>query len=172
MNNPLKREMSEGEELIKEFLEEEAIDFKQEVEIPSLKEDDKLFRKADFYLPQYKVYVEFLGQWNKEEHKSRYIEKIKVYAANNIPCVYLYPDNLGILSFIFKRRLKKVLKKNKELKWQLFKLNWELFTEKVGLTAIILGFLIYYINNLTARILLILLLIYSLYKPFKESFLK
>lgn len=45
-----KREMTEGEELIKEFLEEQSIDFEQEKEIHGLKEDSKPFRIADFYL--------------------------------------------------------------------------------------------------------------------------
>ena len=125
MKDITKREMTEGEELIKEFLEGEGIDFKPEVEILNLKEDNKPFRKADLYLPQYKVYVEFLGQWNKEEHKKRYIEKMSVYRINNLPCIYIYPDNLGILGFIFKRRLKKVLREHKELRWQLFRINWE-----------------------------------------------
>ena len=35
------------------------------------------------------MYVEFFGQWNKdEESKERYREKKKIYHENNISCLY------------------------------------------------------------------------------------
>ena len=104
MEDKQKREMSEGEELIKEFLEEENIKFGQEVEINNLMGDNKSIRKADFYLLKYKVYIEFLGKWNNLEHRREYIKKMNVYKENNIPCIYFYPENLGIIGFLFKRR--------------------------------------------------------------------
>src|SRR3989344_6070820 len=115
---------SEGEEIIKEFFEEKSIDFKQQVKIEDLKNDDKPYRIADFYLPQYKVYVEFLGGWNFENARKEYNKKKRVYEENNKPCIYLYPDNLGVMSFIFKRRLRKELRKHKNLRWQLIKFNF------------------------------------------------
>ena len=104
---------SEGEELIGEYLQEEGIKFKSEIKIENLKNDVIPYRKADFYLPQYKVYIEFFGRWNIEKNKEKYREKKRIYELNNIPCIYLYPENLGTINFIFKRRLKDVLKKYK-----------------------------------------------------------
>jgi len=168
-----KNKSSEGEEFIKDFLESEDIKFRPEEKIEDLKGDDSSYRVADFYLPQYKVYVEFFGQWNvSEEHKKRYNKKKRVYRENKIPCVYLYPENLGILKFLLKRRIKDVLK-SQDMKWQLFKINWEIFKEENGLIAlIILGILIYYINNLIGRIVLSLLFIGVIYERLKKSFLK
>ncbi len=167
------RKETEGEEIIRMFLEDEAIEFKQEVEIPGLTGDFADFRIADFYLPQYKVYVEFLGQWNAgERHRERYKLKKDVYRENNIPCVYLYPENLGILKMIFKRRLKEQLTKRPELKLQLVKLNWRIFTEKFGFVGIILAFLVYYVPNFYWKGGLLIMLIAQIYSSIKESFLK
>ena len=169
----LKKEetFSEGEETIKEFFEEEGIRYEFQRKI-KLKDDRFENRIADFYLPQYKVYIEFLGQWNNQQDKERYKEKMRAYERNNVPCAYIFPDNLGILKTIFKRRLKKTLQKYPKLKWQLFKLNWNIFTQKIGLQLIILGFLIYYINGWSAKTILSVILVYCLYSGLKESFFK
>jgi len=168
-----KRKETEGEEIIRLFLEDEGIEFKQEAEIPNLRGDFADLRTADFYLLQYKVYVEFFGQWNAgDKHRERYKSKKEVYKNNNVPCVYLYPENLGILKFVFKRRLKAELTKHPELKWQLLKLNWTLFWEKFGLIGIAFGFLVYYIPNLYLKGGLLLLLIAHIYSSIKDSFLR
>ena len=112
---------SEGEQFIAEFLDYERINFKTEYKLSNLKGDEKSYRKADFYLPNYKVYIEFFGQWNQsEEANQRYREKKKIYKLNNIPCVYLYPENLGIIDYSFTKRMVKELK-NKNMLIQLFK---------------------------------------------------
>jgi len=70
--------LSEGEEFIREFLYERNITFEAQKELNDLKGDSKSHRVADFYLPKFDVYVEFLGQWNiSDEHKNRYKEKMK-----------------------------------------------------------------------------------------------
>jgi len=168
-----KNKISEGEEFIKDFLESEGIKFKPEKKIENLKGDDSSYRVADFYLPQYKVFVEFFGQWNvSEEHKKRYNKKRRIYRENKTPCVYLYPENLGILKFLLKRRIKDVLKSHR-MRWQLFKINWNIFQDEYGLVAlVIVGILIYSINDLTGKILLSLLFILIGYSRLKESFLK
>jgi hypothetical protein len=112
-------EPSEGEKIIAYFFDDQEIKYKKEVEIHDLKGDSKAFRKADFYLPKYKVYVEFLGQWDHPDRKRDYKEKMALYENNKKPCVYIYPDNLGTLNDIFKMRLQKELEKYPELKWQL-----------------------------------------------------
>jgi len=110
---------SEGEVFIKDFFESESIKYQSQVEINGLTGDSCSFRIADFYLPDYGVFVEFLGQWNKEEHRLRYNEKRAVYKENAVPCICFYPDNLGTIYFTFNKRLRVVLNehnKNRELR--------------------------------------------------------
>ena len=167
-----KQKMSEGEEVIKEFLEEEGIGYEFQKEISRLANDEKEFRVADFYIPQYKVYLEFFGKWNVPENKEKYIKKRNVYKENNVPCVYIYPDNLGILDKILKRRIKKVLQDHKELKWQLFWLNWEIFIAKFGLFGLLLVFLVWYNQGIAGKILLSGLLLLLIFNSLKESFFR
>jgi len=58
--------------------------------------------------------------WNNtKEDRVRYRKKKEVYRKNNIPCIYLYPENLGIIDFVFPKRLIEEMKKKsmtKELK--------------------------------------------------------
>ncbi len=166
------KEGSEGEQFISEFLEENRVDFNREVKLTNLVSDSVPYRIADFFLPQYKVYIEFFGRWNtSEEHKKRYREKRKVYEENKIPCIYLYPENLGILNFLFERRLRQTLKKY-GLRWQLFRFNRKKFQEKAGVGAIILGALIFYVAGIWWRVGLGLVLIYHIYDACKKTFAK
>jgi hypothetical protein len=121
--------MTEGEEYIRDYFEEENITYRAEQIIEGLTNDSKAYRRADFYLPKYRVYVEYFGQWNNENHKERYREKRQTYIANKIPCVLLYPENLGILDHVFKKRLLYVLEKY-HLEKQLNKFRWKLFFKK------------------------------------------
>jgi predicted nuclease of restriction endonuclease-like RecB superfamily len=163
---------SEGEKFIGEFLEENNFDFKREVKLIKLKGDYASYRIADFYLPKFKVYIEFLGKWNEDKQRKKYNKKRKIYQENKIPCVYIYPDNLGTINWLFKRRLKSVLKKH-HMKWQLLKLNYKNFIEeKDNIGFIILGYLVYKIDNNIAKFILLFLLILGLYHSIKENFLE
>jgi len=104
-----KNPRSEGEELIEDFLFNADIKFEVEKKIENLSGDTKAFRLADFYLPKYQVYLEFLGKWNEIEKRAGYNEKKEVYRKNGIPCIYIYPDNLGPIDWFFKNRLRTVL---------------------------------------------------------------
>ena len=105
-------EITEGEEFIAHFLRSDWIKFHTQVKIENLKDDIKSFRMADFYLPNYKIYIEFFGRWNvSEEDKAKYRKKKKVYSKNNIPCIYIYPENLGTIGYTFDYRLIKELNK-------------------------------------------------------------
>ena len=163
---------SEGEELIGEFLEEKGIKFEPEKKVPNLKEDYADYRVADFYLPEYKTYIEFFGRWNIEKNKVKYQKKKEIYEKNNIPCVYLYPDNLGILEFIFRKRIRNVLKKHPELKFQRFKYNLNILIEKHSLELIVIGLLIYFIKDIKAKIIFSAIFIYALYSGIKSTFFK
>lgn len=112
---------TKGEKIIEFFLDDEGISFKKEEEIHGLKDDYREFRKADFFLPKYKVYIEFLGKWADQAVREEYNRKKDVYSQNRIPCIYIYPDNLGTLKYLFYMRLADELKKYPELKCQLFK---------------------------------------------------
>ena len=90
---------------------------KRKKKIPNLKNDVKQFRTADFYLPKYKTYIEFFGLWNNTGNDEYRIKK-QVYNQNGIPCVYIYPENLGIIDFTFDKRIQIVLR-NHQLKDEL-----------------------------------------------------
>ena len=114
------KEPSEGELFISEYLKAMDISFKREVRLNNLKFDDNFkYRDADFFLKKYGVYIEFNGRWNNsKEDRVRYRAKKEVYRKNNLPCIYLYPENLGIIDFVFTKRLIVELK-NKSLIKQL-----------------------------------------------------
>lgn len=117
----MKHTPSEGEVYLAEYFRGEGISFTAEKEIVGLAKDSKKYRKADFYLDKYNLYVEFFGRWNNtKEDRERYREKKKVYYDNKIPCVYIYPENLGIIEFSFPRRAIKTFKDHK-MSRELFK---------------------------------------------------
>jgi len=116
---------SEGEEFLSDFFDSIGIKYEAEKKIEGLKKDSKQYRTADFYLPRYKIYVEFFGLWNNTGNEE-YKQKKEIYWLNKIPCVYLYPENLGIIGYTFDKRIQSVLEKHnmkRELKkYKMFKL--------------------------------------------------
>jgi hypothetical protein len=69
---------------------------------------------ADFYLPDYDVYVEYWGlvnaddKWTRERYVKRMKKKMAQYYSNDIKFISIYPDNLSNLDWIFRTKLKKV----------------------------------------------------------------
>ena len=124
---------TEGERIIEFFLDDEGINFEKQVIINKLNEDYASHRQADFYLPKYKVYIEFLGKWNNEIEKAKYKQKKEIYKKNRIPCIYIYPENLGALKYLFFMRLTDELKKFPELKFQYFKYKLTTCTQAIGM---------------------------------------
>jgi hypothetical protein len=116
MNNI--KEPSEGELFISEYLKSKNISFEREVRLNNLKFDENFkYRDADFFLKKYGIYIEFNGRWNNsKEDRVRYRVKKEVYRKNNLPCIYLYPENLGIIDFVFTQRLIVELKKKSFIK--------------------------------------------------------
>ncbi len=168
-----KNEFSEGEELIGEFFKEKGIDYKTEVELKNLKGDTAPKRIADFYLPKYKVFLEFFGRWNVSKgDKERYLEKKSVYNLNNIPCIYLYPENLGIINFLFKRRLRQLLKKRKDRKWQLVKFYWESFQEENIWGIVFILILIFAVKGVWGYTFAVLVFIFMVYEFLKKDILR
>ena len=109
MNNQYNYKPTEGEEFLEDFFLSIGIECWPQTKIESLKNDSMNFRIADFYLPKYKVFVEFFGQWNNGGN-DRYKHKQNVYRQNRIPCVYIYPENLGIIDYTFDQRIQIALK--------------------------------------------------------------
>lgn len=103
---------SEGEEFLEDYFFSIGIEFESQKKILSLKNDFREFRIADFYLPKYKVYVEFFGLWNNNGNEE-YRRKKEIYKLNNIPCIYIYPENLGIIDYTFDKRIQLELEKYK-----------------------------------------------------------
>jgi hypothetical protein len=86
------------------------LEYREQHLIPGLNDKYSTHRVADFYLPKYNVMVEFAGRWNRsKDERKRYQDKKEVYEINKIPCVWIYPDNLGVLHYIFHKRLQSVL---------------------------------------------------------------
>lgn len=133
---------TEGIEVLKDFFSSERIKFEENVDL-KLEGDVKKFRRADFFLPKYGVYVEYFGRWNEESYRKEYKKKRESYKKNKVPCVYLFPDNLGILNFLFKTRIRKVMKKN-NLKNELFMYNLKDFVQGYAFLGAILLFMSYY----------------------------
>ena len=163
---------SVGEDIIVEYLEEKSIKYKRQYKIINLKGDSLPYRSADFYLPKYKVYLKFLGKWSDDKAKANYKNKKDVYSRNNIPCIYIYPDNLGVLDFIFKRRLREVFKQHPELVFQKFLYNLDILHDEYIVYSIIIGVLIYYIDDVVVRIILIVVFLFAAFKAIRGTFLR
>jgi hypothetical protein len=135
-----KNEPSSEELFIKYFLEENDFKFESEVLIEDLKGDDKAYRRADFYLTNYKVYLEYFGNYNStKERRAEYDKKAVIYIRNNKPTVFLYPHELGILDYAFHIKLLKVLSIKKfALEKQLFRYKLKRYFNKEGYTHIML----------------------------------
>jgi hypothetical protein len=178
------KNISEGELFISEFLKRKRIIFRSQEKISGLTNDSKQYRIADFYLVKYKLFIEFNGLWNtSEEYKQAYKQKMAVYEKNRIPCIYLYPENLGILDYTFNFRVKQTLRKH-SLHKELRRYNWHLLITDRGdlfiwltLSAICLLIMDYDIHpedNLSLIILFGGLLLYQVYRfviGYKKYFL-
>jgi hypothetical protein len=117
-------ELTEGELVVEQYLIDEGIKYEVQKEIRGLKGDyDRKKRRADFYLNKFDIYVEFLGKWNSgEQFRNEYKEKMRIYATNNIACVYLWPENLGFIKQALNYRIEKELRvKNKRKQLVRFK---------------------------------------------------
>ena len=104
-------EPTSEEEYLINSLELWGIEFEREVKISNLKGDTKSYRIADFYLPEYKLYIEYFGMYNStKEVRIQYDKKAQVYISNGIPTIFLYPHELGFLEYAFHKKILKVLK--------------------------------------------------------------
>ena len=69
----------------------------------------KTFAKPDFYLPDYKVYVEYWGLANtSKDYRKNMKWKMAQYYENKIRFVSLYRNNLENLDWVFRRKFREV----------------------------------------------------------------
>lgn len=113
---------------IENFLKKNRIKFKTEFPIVDIKGGSNNYRKADFYLTNLKIYVEYFGWYNKsKEDRERCDSKAKEYIYNNLPTIFLYPHELGFLEYAFHTKLIKVLKIEK---FKLRKQRWRYLMQR------------------------------------------
>jgi len=61
----------------------------------------------DFYLPDFDIYIEYFGLRQIPSYRDKSREKIKIYAQNDIDCIYLYHRGSRHLEWILDKELKK-----------------------------------------------------------------
>lgn len=66
------------------------------------------YRKCDFYLPAYQVYIEYWGMIGKRDYDKSRREKIEFYKQAGLTLVELYPKDMEMLSEIVKSKLASV----------------------------------------------------------------
>ena len=86
---------------------------------PEVKSDQSFFSYrigyADFYLPDYDIYVEYWGlvdaddESTKERYNKQMKKKMARYYQNNIKFISIYPRNLKNLDWIFRKKFKDVV---------------------------------------------------------------
>tara|TARA_R110002012_G_scaffold263456_1_gene446319 strand:+ start:160464 stop:161078 length:615 start_codon:yes stop_codon:yes gene_type:complete len=100
---------SKGELFIEEYLDKLRIEYKVQFKINDLKGDNSTYRIADFYLPKLGFYVEYFGMYNNSKtDRERYIFKRDLYIKNRKPTIFIYPEDLGILDYVFHVEVKRL----------------------------------------------------------------
>jgi hypothetical protein len=111
MQKTKKREPSKGELFIEDYLAESRIEYKEEFRINDLKEDTSEYRIADFYLPKLGFCVEYFGMYNNsKKDRERYVFKRNLYIKNRKPTIFIYPEDLGILDYVFHTEVKRLFR--------------------------------------------------------------
>jgi hypothetical protein len=139
-----------GEEFLTDFFDTMEIKHEPQLKITDLVGDDKQYRIADFYLPEYDTYVEFLGSWADPVRRDEYNKKRKVYHANKKSCVYIYPDNLGIIKYVFDKNLQIELAKRNDKKF-LMRYRWFKFKKSDHL-KLLLGCILFLLIGIPYKI--------------------
>ena len=59
----------------------------------------------DFYLPEHKIYIEFLGMMEKEDYRGKWEFKKELYATNNVQVITLVNSEEQYMLDVLKRKL-------------------------------------------------------------------
>ena len=65
----------------------------------------KIILRPDFFLPEYKIYVEYWGLIGDKNYDEKRKLKRKAYLENDIDFIDIYPDNLENIDWIFTQKL-------------------------------------------------------------------
>ena len=101
---------SGGEKIIADYLHGSNIRY--EYEKSAMATSNRRISRPDFYLSDYGVYVEYWGMIDTQHEHTRqeYIKsmewKIAKYHENDIKFISIYPEDLGNLDSVFKKRLR------------------------------------------------------------------
>jgi len=87
---------SKGEQTIANFLHDNNIQNSYESKTLIFKEEGQIC-VPDFYLPKYKIYIEFYGGHPKAWKKK--VMKNKLYKNHKIPCIFITPAELRDLNY-------------------------------------------------------------------------
>jgi len=93
---------SRGEQKIADFLFENKIKFSYEEETLIFEEEGQIC-VPDFYLPKFKIYIEFYGGFPRAWKKK--VMKNKLYKKHKIRCVFITPAELRDLKCYLEREL-------------------------------------------------------------------
>ena len=107
-----------GEKQIASILKDMGINFDRKKKLYPAK-DSKKYRIPDFYLPKYKLAIEYFGSWDnslsktlQDKERARFMEKVGAYEASGVKCVYIYPNQLAVAKEIIQKALRKYEKKS------------------------------------------------------------
>jgi hypothetical protein len=99
-----------GEQYLEDYFIKNDIKYVSQKKIEGLQHDSKKYRVVDFYLPRLNVYVEYYGMYfSGDKYKDEYDIKSKTYINNDLPSLIIYPNELGVLDFVFHTKLLKVM---------------------------------------------------------------
>jgi hypothetical protein len=104
---------SMGEKRIADYLYTNGITYQYEKVVKTWA-FGKSISKADFYLPDYKILVEYWGMVDVENRRtnSKYIRTMKwkmaMYYKHRIKFISIYPSNLNNLDRIFRKKFKEI----------------------------------------------------------------
>jgi len=94
-----------AEKLIADYFHEHRVEYEYEPDVSSV-------GRADFYLPEYDVYVEYWGLIDADDEllRRRYVrsmkQKMASYYRNDLKFISIYPRNMDNLDWIFRTKFR------------------------------------------------------------------
>ena len=104
-NHSMTDHSQKGEHKIVRFFESNDIRYLYREKKIDLPKDTQQYLLLDFYLPDYKVYVNFLSGWEDPKQRPRLLGRIDRCTKYSIPCVFIYPKDLEHLSAVLHKKL-------------------------------------------------------------------
>lgn len=94
-----------GEHKIVRFFEGQDIKYLYREKKIDLSKDAQQYILLDFYLPDFKLYVDFLSGWEDPKQRPRLLGRIDRCTRHGIPCVFVYPKDLDHLDAVLPKKL-------------------------------------------------------------------